>query len=162
MLSPIWNYLFVAVLPATHVVAKLRGNVTDHGAFREVRECRLVRAIAPIQQKETDVLKKTCAVGGLVIATAAGTLIMSSPAPAATPAWGGGGWGFGGHRAGLFNRGGAFAGNENALFNRIRLRIRNRNNNVAINNQRQHEQQREFQRQRLLPVNGATTVAAAP
>lgn len=88
-------------------------------------------------------LKKACAIGGLVIATASGALLADLPA-SATPTWGGGsGW----QRSSMagYHQGRAFNANENALFNRIRLRIRNRNNNVAVNNQRQRENQHQFQ-----------------
>ena len=121
-----------------------------------------MRAIVPFRQKETDVLKKTCAIGGLVIATATGALLTSSPASAVAPTWGHGGWGYGSHRSGLFHSHRSFAANSNALFNRIRIRIHNRNNNVAINNQRQRDRQRQFERQRSDDLGLTTALAGAP
>ena len=90
-------------------------------------------------------LKKMCAIGGLVVATASGALTTTSSANATVPAWGWGGWSH--HSLRFWHAHRSFNGNENALFNRIRIRIRNRNNNVAINNQRQRQREREFQTQ---------------
>src|SRR3954462_1354772 len=79
------------------------------------------RAI-PIK-KETDVLKKTCATGGVVLAAARGALFPSSPVSAQVPTWGGGGC-CGAHSSFRHfsrhhNRN--WNGNENANLNRIRL-----------------------------------------
>ncbi len=78
-------------------------------------------------------LKKTCATGGLLLATAAGALLTSSPVSAQVPAWGGGCCGshssfhsFSRHHNRNWN------GNQNTNLNRIRLRIHNRNNNIAV------------------------------
>lgn len=90
-------------------------------------------------------LKKTLATGALVIATGTGALVMSPIASAATPSWGGGWGGWGYHSTRLFSLNRNFNANRNVLFNRIRLRIHNRNNNVAVNNQAQRENQRQFQ-----------------
>ena len=117
-------------------------------------------------------LKKTCALGGLVVATAAGALITTSSASATVPAWGG--WHHNALRLWSGHR--SFNANENALFNRIRIRIRNRNNNVAINNQAQRQREHQFQTQRFTdfdglgvgapvvgaPAVGAPALAAAP
>jgi hypothetical protein len=80
------------------------------------------------------VLKKTCAIGGLLFtAAASGVLVASSPASAQVPTWGGGCCGsrssfshFSRHHNRNWN------GNENENFNHIRLHINNRNNNIAI------------------------------
>jgi hypothetical protein len=86
-------------------------------------------------KKETDVLKKTCATGGLIVAAAAGALVTSLPASAQVPTWGGG-WGCCGshssfrHFSRHHNRN--FNANENENFNHIRLHINNRNNNIAV------------------------------
>jgi hypothetical protein len=93
-----------------------------------------VRAIVPFRpKKETDVLKKTCATGGLVLAAAAGALFTSSPVSAQVPTWGGGCCGshssfrhFSRHHNRNWN------GNENSNLNHIRLHINNRNNNIAV------------------------------
>jgi hypothetical protein len=88
------------------------------------------------------VLKKTCVIGG-IIATAAGTLLTSSPASAQPT----GGWGHFRHHFRFWSGHRNWNGNENEARNRIRIRIRNRNNNVAVarNEQRQRERQRQFQ-----------------
>lgn len=84
--------------------------------------------------KETDVLKKTCAIGGLLFTAAAGALVAGSPASAQVPTWGGGGC-CGAHssfRHFSHHRNRNWNGNENQNFNHIRLHIRNRNNNIAV------------------------------
>jgi hypothetical protein len=84
-------------------------------------------------KKETDVLKKTCATGGLLLFTAAGALLASSPVSAQVPASGGGCCGshssishFSRHHNRNWN------GSENSNLNHIRLHINNRNNNIAV------------------------------
>jgi hypothetical protein len=99
------------------------------------------------------VLKKTCTAGGMLIATAAGAILTSLPAFAATPSWGGGGCGggcFGGGFGG-FNHNRSWNGNENESLNRIRLRIHNRNNNIAVARTRRD---RERERRRDLVGGG--------
>lgn len=89
-------------------------------------------------------LKKTCVIGGLLFATAAGA-ITTTAASANVPTWGGGWGGWSHHSMRFWSAHRNFNANENALFNRIRIRIRNRNNNVAINNQAQRQRERQFQ-----------------
>lgn len=93
-------------------------------------------------------LKKTLAIGGLVIGAASGGLLTASPSHALAPAGCGGSWCSSSHTR-FFHRHSAFNANENELFNHIRLRIRNRNNNIAIarNTQAQAERQRQRQRE---------------
>lgn len=108
-------------------------------------------AIALFRQKESNVLKKMCAIGGLVITAASGAVLTSPPASAAIPVWGGC---CGGDRTRDFNRHWDSARNfnvhQNDVFNRIRFRINNRNNNAAIARENQAERQwgRADQRQR--------------
>lgn len=85
------------------------------------------------RKRETDVLKKTCATGGLLLAAAAGALFTSSPVSAQVPTWGGGCCGahssfrsFSRHHNRNWN------GNENSNLNHIRLHLNNRNNNIAV------------------------------
>jgi hypothetical protein len=150
----------------------VRGNVTNNGVHpKHGEQRRFVKAIAPFRDKETDVLKKTFAIGGLAIAAATGVLLTSSPASAQVPTWGGGG-GWSSHHFHFRSHHRNFNANENELFNRIRIRIRNRNNNIAIarndqaqaqrENQRQLERQQERQRQDEDPANNGVRRGPGP
>ncbi len=76
-------------------------------------------------------LKKMSVVGGMLIATTAGTIITSLPAFAAVPA--DGSCCSGSHSSfGHFSRNRSWNGSENSNYNHIRLRIHNRNNNIAV------------------------------
>src|SRR4051812_13077475 len=84
-------------------------------------------------KKETDVLKKTCATGGLVLAAAAGALFTSSPVSAQVPTWGGGCCGshssfrhFSRHHNRNRN------GDENEKSKHIKLHPNNPHNNIAV------------------------------
>jgi hypothetical protein len=92
--------------------------------------------------KETNVLRKTCVTGGLIIAVSAGTLVSGSAAIAQPM----GGWGHFRHHFRSFSGNSNWGGNENLARNRIRIRIHNRNNNVAVARNEQRERQRQFQR----------------
>jgi hypothetical protein len=72
-------------------------------------------------------------VGGMLIATTAGTIVTSLPA-FATPSWGGGGSCCSSSHSNWFHhaRNRNWNGSENSSFNHIRLRIHNRNNNIAV------------------------------
>jgi hypothetical protein len=85
-------------------------------------------------------LMKTSMVG-MLIATAAGTILTSMPAFAAVPTWGGGACSSSCSSFGHFSRNRSWNGNENENFNHIRLRVHNRNNNIAV--ARNDEQERE-------------------
>jgi hypothetical protein len=85
-------------------------------------------AIGPIGNKETDVLKKTSAYSGLVIATAAGALITSSPAYAQVDL--GRDSSSSSHRHRTHNRN--WNGNHNRPRIYIRIYVYNKNNNRAI------------------------------
>jgi hypothetical protein len=117
--------------------------------FRNTRERRIVRPSRHSDTKETDVLKKTCVTGGLIIATAAGTLLTGSAATAEPMGGCFHGCWSSHFRFRSFSHN--FNGNRNFAHNRIRIRINNRNNNVAVarNAQRQRQREREFQFPRL-------------
>jgi hypothetical protein len=85
-------------------------------------------AIGPIGNKETDVLKKTSAYSGLVIATAAGALLTSSPAYAQVDL--GRDSSSSSHRHRTHNRN--WNGNHNRPRIFIRIYVYNKNNNKAI------------------------------
>ena len=90
-------------------------------------------------------LKKTCAASGLLIATAAGALLTSSPASAQAP--NGGGWGRFHHSFRFLSRQHNLNANENANLNRIRIRLRNNNNNIAVARaDRERERERDERR----------------
>jgi len=72
-------------------------------------------------------------VGGILITTAAGAIVTSTPSFAQVPSWGGDCCSSSSHhRFGQLTRNRSWNGNENDNINHIRLRIHNRNNNIAV------------------------------
>jgi hypothetical protein len=91
------------------------------------RRTPIDEALGPVGNKETDVLKKTNAYSGLVIATAAGALLTGSPAYAQVDLASGSS---SHHRHRSHNRN--WNGNHNRPKIYIRIYIYNKNNNKAI------------------------------
>src|SRR4051812_38876660 len=118
------NIVFVGMLPNDCLVTEAAGNARRSDALRNIRERWLEGHRAIPRKRRPNVLKKTCVAGGMLIATAAGTVITSLPAFAEVPAWGGGGCCSSSHSSFFHHaRNRNWNGNESENFNRIRLRI---------------------------------------
>jgi hypothetical protein len=91
------------------------------------RRTPIDEALGPVGNKETDVLKKTSAYSGLVIATATGALLTGSPAYAQVDLASGSS---SHHRHRSHNRN--WNGNHNRPRIFIRIYVYNKNNNKAI------------------------------